>query len=225
MPSTSASVCRPLLIHGTSIAASVAMRGWARQLAGKSARFWPSSTRASAQAMQLGGCHHYRSGLRLQTGSASACRVSPMGNSARGRRTVLAMYEAVKPLETDRVLVHSDVGLHNLAIDAASLTVCGLFDFDSAAWADRHHDFRYLLFDYDRDEVLEAAVAVYEPAVGCTISRARVALYNAVCAISFLAYRAGRRSDERYCGRTLTEDLRWTRHAVGRALRLAPSGG
>src|SRR2546427_4524466 len=34
-------------------------------------------------------------------------------------------------------------GFHNLAIDATSLAVSGLFDYDGAAWADRHHDFRY----------------------------------------------------------------------------------
>jgi len=138
---------------------------------------------------------------------------------------VFAMYEAVKLPEADRVLVHADVGFHNLAIDATSLAVRGLFDYDGAAWADRHHDFRYLLFDYDCDEVLEAAAAAYEPSVGCVISRARVALYNAACAISFLAHREGKLPEERCCGRTLTEDLRWTTHAIGRALALAPRGG
>jgi hypothetical protein len=58
------------------------------------------------------------------------------------------------------------------------------FDYDGAAWADRHHDFRSLLFDYDCDEVLEAAAAAYEPSVWCTISRARLALYNTACASS-----------------------------------------
>lgn len=145
-------------------------------------------------------------------------RVADVELAARAD-AVLAMYEALTPSETDRVLVHADVGFHNMAIDAASLAVCGLFDYDGA---DRHHDFRYLVFDYDRDEVLEAAVAVYEPSVGCAISRARVALYNAACAISFLAHRAGRRPEERCCGRTLTEDLRWTTHAIGRAMSLAP---
>jgi hypothetical protein len=38
------------------------------------------------------------------------------------------------------------VGVKDLATDAVN----GIFDYDSAAWADRHHDFRYLLFDVDR---------------------------------------------------------------------------
>jgi hypothetical protein len=55
-------------------------------------------------------------------------------------------YEAVAVDADDCVLVHGDVGLHNLAFEAETDTVNGIFDYDSAAWADRHHDFRYLLF-------------------------------------------------------------------------------
>ena len=93
----------------------------------------------------------------------------------------------------------------------------GLSDYAGAACADRHHDFRYLQFDYDCDDVLEAAAAAYEPSVGCAISRARVALYNAACAISFLAHRAGKLPEEQCCGRTLPEDLLWTIHAIAPA--------
>jgi aminoglycoside phosphotransferase (APT) family kinase protein len=136
---------------------------------------------------------------------------------------VMRAYEAVPILETDRVLVHTDVGFHNLGIDPASRDVYGLFDYDGAAWADRHHDFRYLVFDLDRDELLDAALSVYEPVVGHEIQRERVRLYNAACAITFLAYRVGTGPEERSCGRTLEEDLRWSRHAIVRALR-AQSG-
>jgi aminoglycoside phosphotransferase (APT) family kinase protein len=47
-------------------------------------------------------------------------------------------YEAVTVDAGDRVLVHSDVGLHNLALDPETDTVNGIFDYDGAAWADRH---------------------------------------------------------------------------------------
>ncbi len=60
--------------------------------------------------------------------------------------------------------------------------------------------------------------------IGVRISRARVILYNAACALSFLGHRAGTRPEERCCGRTLAEDLAWTRHAVDRALALAGVG-
>jgi Ser/Thr protein kinase RdoA (MazF antagonist) len=56
---------------------------------------------------------------------------------------VLARYEAVLVEAQDRVLVHGDLGLHNLAFDPCTDMVNGVFDYDSAAWTDRHHDFRY----------------------------------------------------------------------------------
>ena len=94
----------------------------------------------------------------------------------------------------------------------------GIFDYEGAAWADRHHDFRYLVFDFDRYELLDAARAVYEPAVGRAIRRERALLYNAACAVTFLAYRAGHAPGERWCGRTLAEDLEWSTGAIARAL-------
>ena len=139
---------------------------------------------------------------------------------------VMSLYEAVPILDADRVLVHTDVGFHNLGIDPASRDVYGLFDYDGAAWADRHHDFRYLVFDRDRDDLLDATLSVYEPLVGHKIAHERVRLYNAACAITFLAYRVGTHPEERSCGRTLSEDLRWSRHAIARALRdqIRPAG-
>ena len=134
---------------------------------------------------------------------------------------VMRAYESLRILETDRVLVHSDVGLHNLAIDARTHGVLGLFDYDDAAWADRHHDFRYLVFDWDRYDLLNAALSVYEPATGHIIQRDRVLFYNAACALTYLAFRAGKPPEERSCGRTLAEDLHWSRVAIARAIRAA----
>ena len=125
-------------------------------------------------------------------------------------------YEDVPVGANDRALVHGDVGLHNLAFDLQSDTVNGIFDYDSAAWADRHHDFRYLLFEVDREDMLESALDVYEPETSRHIDRDRVRLYNAACAISFLASRVGVAPDDSLCGRTLAEDLRWVRWAVAK---------
>ena len=132
--------------------------------------------------------------------------------------TVIDRYEAVPVTEEDRVLVHTDVGFHNLGIDSCSFTVNGIFDYGDAAWADRHHDFRYLVFGADHSELLDSALAVYEPAVGQKIEEDRVFLYNAACAITFLAYRAGTRPEDRSCGRTLAEDLEWTKIGIERGL-------
>jgi hypothetical protein len=135
-----------------------------------------------------------------------------------GADTIMRAYEDVPVSEGDRALVHADVGLHNMAIDAESYAVQGLFDYDDAAWADRHHDFRYLVLDLERDDLLDAALSVYEPAVGHTIDRDRVFLYNAACAITFLAYRVGTSPEDRSCGRTLEQDLHWSKAAIARAL-------
>jgi hypothetical protein len=48
------------------------------------------------------------------------------------------------------------------------------------------------------------------------LDRDRIRLYNAACAVSFLAYRNGVSADEKSCGRTLAEDLAWVRGSLDR---------
>jgi hypothetical protein len=134
----------------------------------------------------------------------------------RRMEQVIERYEGVPVGAKDHALVHGDVGLHNLALDPATDRVNGIFDYDSAAWADRHHDFRYLLFDEDREDMLDSALEVYEPAMARQISRDRVRHYNAACAINYLAFRIGTPPDQRSCGRTLAEDLRWVHMALSK---------
>lgn len=132
---------------------------------------------------------------------------------------VMNDYENIVVEEADRVLVHADLGLHNIAFDAESGNVNGIFDYDGAAWADRHHDFRYLVLDFESRTLLEAAIDAYESAGGRAVRRERVLLYNAACAIGYLAFRFGRAPEERWCGRTLAEDLSWSRGAIAAAGR------
>jgi hypothetical protein len=129
---------------------------------------------------------------------------------------VIERYEVVKVDATDQVLIHGDVGLHNLAVDPEIDTVNGVFDYDSAAWADRHNDFRSLLFDVGLEDMLDAALEVYEPAIGRSLDRARIRLYNVACAIGYLSFRDGVPADQKSCGRTLAEDLGWVRVALAR---------
>lgn len=136
----------------------------------------------------------------------------------RALGNVIDMYERT-PVETsDCALVHGDLGLHNVATDPETDAVNGVFDYDGAAWADRHHDFRYLLFDIGREDMLDAALAVYEPMIGQSLNRDRIQLYNAACAITFLAFRVGVPPEQKSCGRTLAEDLRWVRAALARLI-------
>ena len=146
-------------------------------------------------------------------------RIADVVDDATLRQAIgrtLEAYEAVAVEPADRVLVHADLGLHNLAVDPATNDVRGVFDYSGAAWADRHHDFRYLVFCWDREELLDAAVKVYLPAVARPLSRRRIWLYNAVCAFSYLAFRRGVPAEAKSCGRTLAEDLAWARCAIDR---------
>ena len=113
----------------------------------------------------------------------------------------------------DRVLVHGDLGFHNVAVKPGADEVAGVFDYDSAAWADRHQDFRYLVLGHGEDE-LDGALEVYEPAMGLQLDRKRIRLCNAACAIGFLAFRCGTLPEARSCGRTLAEDLDWVKQAL-----------
>ena len=135
---------------------------------------------------------------------------------ARGLK-LLERYEAARSTVTESVLAHTDLGFHNTVIDPVSGEVAGVFDFDSAAHCDRHQDFRFLLLDDDDETLLETAASPYELATGRNIDRDRVRLFNAACAVAFLAYRAGSEPDEAPAGRTLAEDLRWTSMALARA--------
>ena len=124
-------------------------------------------------------------------------------------------HEAEVAASVDRVLAHGDFGLHNFAL-AADGSLAGVFDYDGAALLDRHHDFAYLVFDTGNDALFQAAVTAYTAAGGRPIDPDRVLRLNAAAAIGFLAYRVGSGPDERPAGRTLVEDLAWTRLALDR---------
>lgn len=137
-----------------------------------------------------------------------------------GADEVMARYEALRVPDEDRVLVHADLGLHNVAVDPRTLALRGVFDWEEACWADRHLDFRYMVDAADPQPLLDAAVAVYQAATGRALSRERILLHNAALAASYLASRAGVAPGVRWCGRTLDEDLAWTRLAIARVVPL-----
>jgi aminoglycoside phosphotransferase (APT) family kinase protein len=132
----------------------------------------------------------------------------------------LARFDAFVPAESDRRLVHGDVGLHNLVFDRSGRELLGIFDFAEAAWADRHWDLRHLAWQGRAAATLEAAMASYGVAGGAALSRGRVVLYNAATAFSYLAFRDGIEAEREWCGRTLAGDLAWTRAALAELERI-----
>lgn len=125
----------------------------------------------------------------------------------------------IKVKSEDYVLVHCDLGLHNRAYDPETLLPRGVFDYDDAAWADRHIDFRYCILDIPGEPLLAAALTGYERALGLNLDRRRIFLHNALCAAGFLANRSGVSPETNWCGRTLAGDLEWTINALGRLVR------
>ena len=62
---------------------------------------------------------------------------------------VMEAYACTNVADADRLLVHGDLGVHNIAYDLAAERVQGIFDYGEAHWHDRHLELRYLVFDYD----------------------------------------------------------------------------
>lgn len=131
----------------------------------------------------------------------------------------LAMRNSIFQEPGQRVLTHSDLGFHNIAFAPGSFDVVGVFDYDGAAFSDRHIDFNKMsLHCPDGSEpLLEAATDSYEQLTGIRIDRDRVRLLNATEAIGFLGYRFGHAPHEEWCGRTLAQDLEWAHDALGAA--------
>ncbi len=121
--------------------------------------------------------------------------------------------EARRTIDTP-VLIHTDLGLHNIAVDPASHRPVGIFDYEGAAFGDRHQDFAYLVNHRTDEPLLDGAAEAYEQATGVRIDRQRVYLLNAVAAIGFLGFRRGHSPEEEWCGRTLEADLTWTNEAL-----------
>jgi len=131
----------------------------------------------------------------------------------------LARHVEIRRDLSDPVLIHGDLGLHNMAFDAATDALNGLFDYEGAAYGDRHQDFKYLplIVGNHPDVLLDGAIAAYEPLTGVQIDRDRVRLLNATAAIAFLGFRFGHAPEEEWCGRTLAQDLAWTTGALDAA--------
>jgi len=127
----------------------------------------------------------------------------------------LEWWKESTPEVSDAVLVHGDLGPWNLAVSAATGEVQGVFDYGDAVFGDRHQDFKYMQFHRPEEQVmLEAAIETYEEATRVNLDRGRIRFFNAIEAIGFLGFRFGHAYNERWCGRTLDEDVEWTATAL-----------
>jgi aminoglycoside phosphotransferase (APT) family kinase protein len=127
----------------------------------------------------------------------------------------LERWKESTPEVSDAVLIHGDLGPWNLAVSAATGEVQGVFDYGDAVFGDRHQDFKYMQFHRAEEQVmLEAAIETYEEATRVILDRGRIRFFNAIEAIGFLGFRFGHAPEERWCGRTLEEDVEWTTTAL-----------
>jgi aminoglycoside phosphotransferase len=127
-------------------------------------------------------------------------------------------FESIRVDDRERVLCHGDPGLHNLAFNSDDLSINGIFDFEGATFNDPSWDLRYLIFgptDFHY-ELVDTGIQSYQDHSDRAISKQRILFYNAISAITFLAYRKGIEKDTRWCGRTYDEDLAWTQLAISK---------
>ncbi|MGC1460458.1 MAG: aminoglycoside phosphotransferase family protein [Steroidobacteraceae bacterium] len=139
--------------------------------------------------------------------------IADAGLQARIKEALRRHAQLTRSVE-DPVLAHCDLGPHNMVFDPISGRLVGIFDYGAAVFGDRHHDFKYMVFQLSDEHLLEGALAVYEPLTGITIDRDRIRLLNAIAAIGYLAFRHGHAPEENWCGRTLAMDLSWTHSAL-----------
>ena len=98
-------------------------------------------------------------------------------------RRVLAL--AAAPPDSRPVVLHNDLGLHNLCLDPERFELRGVFDFGDISIGDPHVDARY-------DPVFEVGgpgmLAAYEATRGVALSAARQALLHAMAALENLSH-------------------------------------
>jgi aminoglycoside phosphotransferase len=130
---------------------------------------------------------------------------------------VFERFDALEIADDEVVLVHGDLGSHNVAFEPETSAVLGVYDFDAIACVDRHWDFKYL-HSYTspfRQAVLEA----YRSHTGIIPDPRRITLYHAITALAYLAWRVDApEAHDRLSGRDEAGAYRWVRQAVAWAL-------
>ena len=130
---------------------------------------------------------------------------------------VFERFDALEIGDDEVVLVHGDLGSHNVAFEPETSEVLGVYDFDTVACVDRHWDFKYL-HSYTlpfRQAVLEA----YRRHTGIIPDPQRITLYHALTALAYLAWRVDDpEAHDQLSGRDKAGAYWWVQQAVAWAL-------
>jgi aminoglycoside phosphotransferase (APT) family kinase protein len=130
---------------------------------------------------------------------------------------IFARVDALEIGEGEVVLVHGDLGSHNVAFEPETFEVLGVYDFDAIACVDRHWDFKYV-HSYPTP-FRQAVLGAYQGCTGIAPDVPRITLYHALTALSYLAWRVDDpEAHDRLSGRDQAGAYRWVRQAVARAL-------
>lgn len=111
----------------------------------------------------------------------------------------------------DRTFLHGDLGSHNVVVDGQGHIV-GLYDFDEACVADRHHEFRWLPSYGEAN--LAVALAVYQGKTGVAVDIARVRRVHALAALEQYGWGLRAPEEHRRTRRTLAQTRAWAERAV-----------
>lgn len=98
---------------------------------------------------------------------------------------VLEVWDRERGSGSPDVVLHTDLGLHNLSLDPESLELRGIFDFGDAAVGDLHLDLRY---DPTFEVGGDALVRAYTRDRGVAVSARRQALLHAMAALGNLLH-------------------------------------
>jgi aminoglycoside phosphotransferase (APT) family kinase protein len=104
-------------------------------------------------------------------------------------REIFARFDALDIGAGEVVLVHGDLASQNVAFAPETSEVLGLYDFEDMACINRHWDFKYI---HSYPAVFQhALLEAYQRCTGMAPDVQRIALYHALAALSFLAWRVG----------------------------------
>jgi aminoglycoside phosphotransferase (APT) family kinase protein len=137
-------------------------------------------------------------------------------DDARRGATALSSIKAQRLVDSyepgeDRAFLHGDLGSHNVVVDGQGHIV-GLYDFDEACVADRHHEFRWLPSYGEAN--MAVALAIYREKTGIAVDVPHVRRVHALAALEQYGWGLRDPEEHRRTRRTLAQTRAWAECAV-----------